>query len=157
MKKSLISFATVIAFTFYAVLFRFVDSPKSEQVNIASTGTGSTTASTSLSSTGTPLAKIVATTSAFRDGQYLGQAANAYYGIIQVRAVVNGGKLVDIQFLSFPNDRPHSRELSTQVLPILAREAISRQSAQVDTVSGATETSAAFVRSLSGALAEARS
>lgn len=91
----------------------------------------------------------------YRDGQYDGIIADAYYGDIQVRAIIEAGKLTDIQFLSYPSDRSYSIEVNERALPILKSEAIKLQSAKVDIVSGATNTSNAFIISLSSTLSQA--
>lgn len=94
--------------------------------------------------------------SIYRDGKYTGSSANAYYGNVQVVAVIKGGKLADVQFLDYPSDRSYSAEASRYATPILRSEAIRAQSATVDTVSGATYTSEAFIESLGSALGQAR-
>lgn len=105
----------------------------------------------------TPTPTPVATASGqYVDGSYTGSAADAYYGIVQVRASVSGGKLTDVAFLQFPNDRSTSREISAQAIPLLKSEAIQMQSANVDIISGATDTSLAFRQSLASALAQAK-
>ncbi|MFA6608443.1 MAG: FMN-binding protein [Candidatus Paceibacterota bacterium] len=91
----------------------------------------------------------------YRDGIYTGNEADAGYGIIQVKATITNGKISGIKFLSYPNDRPHSVEVSNYSMPILRQEAIAAQSENVDVVSGASYTSAAFVESLGSALAQA--
>ena len=91
----------------------------------------------------------------YRDGTYTGAAADASYGTVQVAAVITSGKLADINFLSYPNDRQHSVQVSSYALPILRQEAIAVQSAKIDTVSGASYTSAAFKESLGSALNQA--
>jgi uncharacterized protein with FMN-binding domain len=78
-----------------------------------------------------------------------------YYGVVQVKAVVKNGALASVQFLQYPNDRQESLRKSQHAMPILSSEAVSAQSANVDAVSGASETSAAFVQSLSSALSQA--
>lgn len=91
------------------------------------------------------------------DGTYKGGSADAYYGYIQVEAVISGGRLADVKFLQYPNDRSTSRYINSQAMPILKSQAIQAQSAQVDGVSGASDTSAAFQESLASALAQAKS
>lgn len=93
----------------------------------------------------------------YRDGSYTGSTADAYYGYVQVKAVIAGGKITDVQFLQYPNDRANSIRINSQAMPYLTQEAIQAQSAQVDIISGATDTSQAFIQSLSSALAHARS
>jgi uncharacterized protein with FMN-binding domain len=91
----------------------------------------------------------------FRDGTFKGSSANAYYGRVQVSAVVKGGQLVAVNVLQYPNDRRTSRYINGQALPMLKQEAVQAQSARVDTVSGATLTSNAYRQSLAAALSAA--
>lgn len=96
-----------------------------------------------------------ASTGQYKDGQYTGVSADAYYGNIQVLAVISGGKLVDVQFLDYPQDRNRSIQINNYAMPILKSEAIQAQSANVDIVSGATDSSGAFTQSLQSALSQA--
>ena len=73
-----------------------------------------------------------------------------------MKAVIAGGKLTDVIFLQFPNDRQTSIDISNHSLPILKQEAITAQSAQVNSVSGATQTAEGFNISLASALALAK-
>lgn len=91
----------------------------------------------------------------YKDGSYVGNVTDAYYGNVQVQAVVQSGRLADVVFLQYPSDRSTSVRINTRAMPTLKSEAIQAQSAQVDAVSGATATSEAFVSSLSSALAQA--
>jgi uncharacterized protein with FMN-binding domain len=90
------------------------------------------------------------------DGTYTGSAADAYYGTVQVKATIQGGKLTDVTFLQYPNDRSTSRYINSQAMPQLKSEAIQAQSANVSGVSGASDTSQAFIQSLGDALAQAK-
>ncbi|MEI8130591.1 MAG: FMN-binding protein [bacterium] len=92
----------------------------------------------------------------YNDGTYTGDVADAYYGNVQVQAVITNGKLSNVIFLDYPQDRSHSLQLSQRAMPILTQEAIQAQSANVNGVSGASDTSAAFQQSLTSALAQAR-
>jgi len=94
---------------------------------------------------------------AYTDGVYTGPAADAYYGIIQIQALVQGGQLTALKVLKYPSDRRTSVSINRQALPMLRDEAISAQSANVDIISGATLTSRAFIQSLGGALKKASS
>lgn len=106
--------------------------------------------------TPSPTAKPVST-SGYKDGAYTGDAADAFYGNIQIQATISNGKITNIQFLQAPNDRGTSIEINSQADPMLAQEAIQAQSANVDVVSGATDSSNAFVQSLQSALDKAKS
>lgn len=95
--------------------------------------------------------------SGYKDGSYTGVAADAFYGFIQVRATVSGGKITDVAFLQYPNDRRTSIMINEQAMPYLKQEAIQAQSAAVDIISGATDSSKAFQQSLESALTQAKS
>ena len=91
----------------------------------------------------------------YKDGQYTGDSADAYYGNVQVEAVIKNGSLSNVVVLDHPQDRSRSVAINTRAMPILVREAIQVQSANVDAVSGATDSSGAFKQSLSSALVQA--
>ena len=93
----------------------------------------------------------------YADGSYTGTATDAYYGTVQVKAIISGGKIADVQFLQYPSDRSTSVRVNTQAMPLLTQEAIAAQNANVDIVSGATATSQAFQISLASALTQAKS
>lgn len=93
----------------------------------------------------------------FADGTYVGPVTDAYYGLIQIQASIQGGRLTSLKVLKYPNDRRTSININRQALPMLRDEAISGQTANVDIISGATLTSKAFVQSLGGALRKASS
>jgi len=88
----------------------------------------------------------------YADGTYDGSVEDAYYGYIQVQAVITGGKISDVVFLQYPSDNRTSRSINEQAMPILKSEAIQAQSASVDIVSGASDSSTAFQKSLQTAL-----
>ena len=92
-----------------------------------------------------------------QDGTFSGQAMDAYFGYVQVAAVIQGGRIVSVQVLEYPNDRSRSRSINDYALPILQKEAIKAQNAKVDIISGATLTCDAYARSLATALTKARS
>lgn len=100
-----------------------------------------------------PAPKPIAT---YKNGQYLGNVVDAYYGNVQVKAIISGGRLTDVQWLDYPQDRQRSLQISQYAMPILTSEAVQAQSAQVDIVSGATSTSGGFQASLASALAKAK-
>ncbi len=93
---------------------------------------------------------------AYRDGTYTGDSVDAYYGNVQVAAVIQGGRISDVRFLDHPQDRSRSVAINNYAMPNLTSEAIQAQSANVDVVSGATATSDAFVQSLASALVQAK-
>ncbi len=92
----------------------------------------------------------------WKDGTFIGDAVDAYYGLVQISATISDGSLTSISFLDYPQDRRTSLEKSIKAMPILKSEAISSQSANVNSVSGVTYTSEAFIGSLASALAQAK-
>ena len=74
---------------------------------------------------------------------------------MQVQAVIKGGKIADVTFLSYPSDRRTSQQINSRAMPMLQQETIAAQSANVNAVTGATFTSQAYVASLQSALSQA--
>lgn len=93
----------------------------------------------------------------YADGTYTGSQADAYYGTVQVQATIQNGVLADVSFLQYPSDRRTSQSINGRAMPILKSEAIQAQNANVNIVSGATDTSMAFQQSLADALTQAKS
>jgi uncharacterized protein with FMN-binding domain len=150
MKKIVIPVVLVAAFVAYAVYGRSSSAvPASLPISIPATPTSIVVAST-------PIAPASTSTGKYVDGTYRGSVADAYYGNVQVQATVQNGALADVQFLQYPNDRGQSIEINQRAMPVLKSEAIQSQSAQVNIVSGATQTSEAFQQSLATALSQAQ-
>ena len=119
--------------------------PPSSSNSSAGSGSSGNSGSSGSSSSG----------STYKDGTYTGSVADAYYGNVQVQATISGGKITDVTFLQYPNDNGTSMYINSQAMPLLKQEAIAAQSANVDGVSGASETSPAFQQSLASALNQA--
>lgn len=77
------------------------------------------------------------------------------FGPVQVALTVQGSRVTDIETPQLPTDHARSAYISSVAGPILRQEALSAQSARIDTVSGATYTSDSFARSLQAALTQA--
>ena len=88
-------------------------------------------------------------------GTFTGVVVQDPYGQVQVQVTMTGGKITDVTALQLPS-QGRSGLISQSVAPILQGEAISAQSASIDTVSGATYTSQAYAQSLQSALDLAR-
>ncbi len=92
----------------------------------------------------------------YKDGTYTGAETDAYYGWVQVEAVIQNGQIANVQFLEYPQDRRTSVRINSRAVPALQSEALQVQSANVDMISGATLTSRAFIQSLQAALDAAK-
>ena len=103
----------------------------------------SATAGTSPTSTGrTPTTKPKAAPVTTR--RIRGALVRTPYGDVQVRATVHGTKLLDVVAVHLTDANGTSRNVSAAAAPVLRREALSAGSARIDTVSGATYTSAGY-------------
>ena len=92
----------------------------------------------------------------YKDGTYTGPVADAFYGNVQIQVKISNGLISDVQFLQYPNDRNTSIMINSQAMPMLQQEAIQSQTGNVDIISGATDTSNAFIQSLTSALSQAK-
>ncbi|MFB0615147.1 FMN-binding protein [Streptomyces sp. AGS-58] len=81
-----------------------------------------------------------------------GDTVRTRWGPVRVRVTLGSGKLTDVTAVSYPQDNPRDQEINSYALPQLRREALTAQSAQIDTVSGATYTSDGYRQSLQSAL-----
>ena len=81
-----------------------------------------------------------------------GASVGTQYGPVQVQLTLRGGRFTRAQAIDFPHDASQSQQISSQAIPILNGEAKQAQSARIDTVSGATYTSAGYQQSLQSAL-----
>jgi uncharacterized protein with FMN-binding domain len=158
-KKVLVSAVIVGSFIIYSFIHgRASATPPIVLVpRTATASTADTPAPTVTDGTTTSGATATNTpTTLYKDGTYNGSVADAQWGYIQVQAIVKGGKITDVKFLQYPNERSLSVEINTYADPILTSEAIQAQSANVDFISGATDSSFAFSQSLSSALSQAQ-
>jgi uncharacterized protein with FMN-binding domain len=92
----------------------------------------------------------------YKDGTYLGDVADAIFGLMQVKAIIVGGKLTDVEYVKVPYDKPTTIQIQDAAMPIWKAQAISLQSANVDIVSGATQSTEGFQKTLASALNKAK-
>ena len=88
------------------------------------------------------------------DATVAGPVVDTQFGPVQVQVDVSGGTITDVVALQLPSGGRSGR-ISNRVEPILREEALQAQSANIDTVSGATYTSDAYAQSLQAALDQA--
>ncbi|MEC3998778.1 FMN-binding protein [Actinacidiphila sp. DG2A-62] len=85
-----------------------------------------------------------------------GDTVQTRYGPVQLRVTLSGGRITAVTTLQLPQDNPRDQEISSFAVPQLTQEVLAAQSAQVDTVSGATYTSEGYLQSLQSALDKSR-
>src|SRR3989344_3052416 len=108
MKKILLSTSVIGLFFVYSVYLHL----PSDQANVVAPVVVTTPTAETAIPTSTPVGK-------YRDGEYTGNVADAYYGNIQVKTVIQSGKITAVQFLQYPSDRQTSIEINTQAMPYL--------------------------------------
>ncbi|AVV44068.1 FMN-binding protein [Streptomyces sp. ID05-04B] len=81
-----------------------------------------------------------------------GDSVQTRWGPVQVRITLTDGRLTDVTAVAWPQDNPRDQQINSYAVPQLTREALAAQSADIDTVSGATYTSDGYRRSLQSAL-----
>ncbi|WP_190973638.1 FMN-binding protein [Bifidobacterium callitrichos] len=118
-----------------------------------SADSGSTSGSSGADGSGTSSGDSSSSASSgeLQDGTYTSVASPNAYGEIQLQVTVKGGKITDITTVKMPT-HGRSQSVNAQAIPELTDRAISAQSAEIQFVSGATETSTAFVNSLQDAI-----
>jgi uncharacterized protein with FMN-binding domain len=100
------------------------------------------------SSTAEPVTTPSAASSASSSGTVVkGTTINTEKGPIQVQVTFDGGKITAVKLLQQP-DHPQT----TAAVPVLISETLKAQSAEIDTVSGATITSDGYKESLQAAI-----
>lgn len=156
MKRFFIGIAVIGVFVLYSLGIRHKDPVLSAPSSLSHGNNSSgNTASNTTGSSGSSGSGGNATNNNYKDGSYTGSVADAYYGNVQVQAIIQGGKITDVQFLQYPNSHGTSVAINQQAMPMLRQEAIQAQSANVQIISGATFTSQAFIQSLQNALNQA--
>jgi uncharacterized protein with FMN-binding domain len=88
-------------------------------------------------------------------GTFTGASENTRYGSVQVKIVVAGGAITDVVSVHLTDKGGKSVQLSNRAAPILRAEVLKAQSAKVASVSGATYTTDAYLKSLQSALDQA--
>jgi uncharacterized protein with FMN-binding domain len=157
MKKAVVSLIIIGAFVIYSIihanpgLVAIVANTPGDSPSSSSSATTNSSVDTTLTSNATQTPGTV-----YRDGSYTGSVDDAQWGFVQVKAIITNGKITDVKFLQYPNDRSRSIYINSIADPQLTSEAIQAQSANVDIVTGATDSSLAFMQSLTDALSQAQ-
>jgi uncharacterized protein with FMN-binding domain len=157
-RKFLVSGFVVFSFAAYAIHERNSNEDGAPQgAVLPTTGASSSSQNSTLQQAATTLpSAAVLPNGQYRDGIYMGNVENAFWGNVQVQVTIQGGRIAGVQFLDYPHDRRTSQRINAYAMPYLTQEAVQVQNAKVDIVSGATLTSEAFAQSLQTALDNAR-
>lgn len=159
LKQFFLSAFLVLTFVAYVIHEKFggkaaaASSVPPSNPPVAASGSGENVIGSPNSTSTAPASPLVGQ---YKNGTFTGPEVDAFFGLVKVSVVIQNGKLTDVKFLEYPNDRRTSREINAQAMPWLTQEAIQAQSANVDIISGATLTSEAFATSLQAALDSAK-
>ncbi len=119
------------------------------------TGTASAGTATAASG-GAASASAAGTTATGKTGSYTGETVSYRYGRITVTAVLSNGKLTDVTANVVSDGQGRSNSINSQALPIIKSRVLAANSSDVQTVSGATYTTTAYLTSLQSALDKAK-
>ena len=84
-----------------------------------------------------------------------GAVDNTSYGPMQVQVTMAGSKITGVKVLQQTNTGSLSQQIDANAIPQLTKETLAAQSARIDAVSGASYTSAGYIKSLQSALDQA--
>jgi uncharacterized protein with FMN-binding domain len=110
------------------------------------TATASSSATTAVVADPAPASKGVT-------GIFVGPSVNVNYGNVQVQITVIDGKITDATVLQAPSGK--NDRWTDMAVPILKKQTLAAQSANIQGASGASYTSYGWYTSLQGALAKA--
>ena len=125
--------------------------------SIHATATPSTAATSTPSATATPTptsttSAPAAASAAPTTKTVTGTAVSTRYGVVQVKVTFQGTTITAVDTVQSPNSNGRDIEINQQALPVLQQEALASQSAKIDSVSGASYTSAGYIQSLQSAI-----
>ena len=126
----------------------------------ATSGTGGGSSSSSSTSTSTSTTTVPGE---FPEGSLAGKltpgetavtghVASTVYGPVQIQLIVKSGKIVKVAVLQQPMNTIHDIQIGEFAFPRLISETLAAQTAKIDTVSGASYTSAGYISSLQSAV-----
>ena len=85
-------------------------------------------------------------------GTFLGSSVQTRYGPVQIKITYAAGRVTGVVAVQLPSGRSRDAEINNYAVPILESETLAAQSANINSVSGATYTSDGYVQSLQSAL-----
>ena len=144
-------------------LLSFKSHVPSAPVAATTGGTGGTASSSSSSSSASGGGQTEVVPGAFPQGSIArnlpagetavdGKVASTSYGPVQIQLIKRAGKIVKVAVLVQPTNTLHDVQIGEFAFPKLISETLAAQNGKIDAVSGATYTSAGYIRSLQSAL-----
>jgi uncharacterized protein with FMN-binding domain len=84
-----------------------------------------------------------------------GASVDTRWGPVQVAITVEGSTITDVTVPVYPTGNGKDLQINSYALPMLIKDTLDAQSADIDMITGATVTSEGYVQSLQSALDEA--
>ncbi len=160
MRRAVLAFGSTVAGLILLLSFRsHTATPASAGVSAAGTSSKSSAGpagnGSSSGSGGGSMGGSAAAPSAAGGKVVTGEVVNGPYGPSQVAITLSGGKITKVTVLQHTDDGANSQRIDGNALPKLTAETLAAQSAKIDAVSGASYTSAGYIKSLQSALDKA--
>jgi uncharacterized protein with FMN-binding domain len=137
-----------------AALLSFKSASSTAGTTATASGTTSTPSASS-GSTSKTATKTSGTSSQTGGTTLTGLVEQSPYGPTQVAVTLDGKKIVAVRVLQHTDDGTMSQQIDSNALPQLTKEALTAQSGKIDAVTGASYTSAGYIKSLQSALDKA--
>jgi uncharacterized protein with FMN-binding domain len=164
MRRAVLAFGSTVAGLILLLSFRS-HSGAAASAGVSAAGTGSDSSSTTPSASPSAAGGMASgggqsggtTSGGTASGSKVitGDVVNGPYGPSQVAITLSGDKITKVTVLQHTDDGSNSQEIDGNALPKLTAETLAAQSAKIDAVSGASYTSAGYIKSLQSALDKA--
>ncbi|WP_431219612.1 FMN-binding protein [Leifsonia xyli] len=149
----LIVMGATVGLKLYGLGEEVAASPAAAATTSSGTNTGATSSGSSSSPSSMPTPSASASASASAATRVItGDAVDTRYGAVQVKVTFSGTTITAVDTVQAPSGNGRDIEINDQALPVLQQEALASQSANIDTVSGATYTSEGYIQSLQSAI-----
>jgi uncharacterized protein with FMN-binding domain len=119
----------------------------------SASASASASATASASQTPAPVKTTAAPTPVAKSGTFTGPSIDVKYGFVQVKITVVDGRITDAVAVKAPSGR--NDRYTNMAVPILKKQTLAAQSANIQGASGASYTSYGWYTSLQGALNQA--
>jgi uncharacterized protein with FMN-binding domain len=125
----------------------------SAAASATASASASASATASASQTPTPVKTTAAPAPVAKSGTFTGPSIDVKYGFVQVKITVVDGRITDAVAVKAPSGR--NDRYTNMAVPILKKQTLAAQSANIQGASGASYTSYGWYISLQGALNQA--
>jgi uncharacterized protein with FMN-binding domain len=158
MKRAFAALVATIAGLVLLLGFKTHSARQLLQPPLAATASSPPTPQTSVASSAPPTKKpsAAAPPAQPQTRTVTGSSIGTRYGDVEVRVTFAGTQITDVVPIRLPDSNGVDQEIDQQVVPILIQETLAAQSANIQSVSGASYTSDGYIRSLQSALDKAK-